>query len=85
MQRTNVDSIVMKLEKKEIINKPKNEELFFKLVKDSFTQKRKTLKNNLKSYDFNKVLEVLKKYNYDENVRAEALPIDVFIEISNNL
>ena len=44
-----------------------------------------TLKNNLKSYDFNKVLEVLKKYNYDENVRAEALPIDVFIEISNNL
>ena len=85
MPRLNVDSIVMKLEKKEIINKPKNEELFFKLVKDSFTQKRKTLKNNLKSYDFNKVLEVLKKYNYDENVRAEALPIDVFIEISNNL
>ena len=85
MPRPNVDSIVMKLEKKEIINKPKNEELFFKLVKDSFTQKRKTLKNNLKSYDFNKVLEVLKKYNYDENVRAEALPIDVFIEISNNL
>ena len=85
MPRPNVDSIVMKLEKKEIINKPKNEELFFKLVKDSVTQKRKTLKNNLKSYDFNKVLEVLKKYNYDENVRAEALPIDVFIEISNNL
>ena len=85
MPRPNVDSIVMKLEKKEIINKPKNEELFFKLVKDSFTQKRKTLKNNLKSYDFNKVLEVLKKYNYDENVRAESLPIDVFIEISNNL
>ena len=85
MPRPNVDSIVMKLEKKEIINKPKNEELFFKLVKDSFTHKRKTLKNNLKSYDFNKVLEVLKKYNYDENVRAEALPIDVFIEISNNL
>lgn len=83
--KPNVDSIVMKLEKKDMINKPINEELFFKLVRDSFVQKRKTLKNNLKSYDFNRVIPILNKYNFNENVRAEAIPIEVFIEISNEL
>ncbi len=83
--RPNVDSIVIKLEKKEIIDKPDNKELFFKLVRDSFAQKRKTLKNNLKNYDFNKILKVLELNGYNENVRGEALPIDMFIKISNEL
>ena len=83
--KPNVDSIVLKLEKKDILTKPINEEIFFKLIRDSFIQKRKTLKNNLKDYDFNKILEVLNKNNYKDNVRAEALPIEVFIEISDKL
>lgn len=83
--KPNVDSIVMKLDKKEIVNKPINEEVFFKLVRDSFVQKRKTLKNNLKNYDFDKILNVLIKNGFNENVRAEALPIDVFIEISKTI
>ena len=83
--RPNVDSIVIKLDKKVIINKPKNEELFFKLVKDSFVQKRKTLKNNLKNYDFDKVSSILKKHGLSEKVRAEEIPIDIFIEISDIL
>lgn len=83
--KPNVDSIVIKLDKKVIINKPKNEELFFKLVKDSFVQKRKTLKNNLKNYDFDKVSFILKKHGLSEKVRAEEIPIDIFIEISNIL
>lgn len=83
--KPNVDSIVLKLDKKEIINKPKDETVFFKLIRDSFVQKRKTLRNNLKNYDFDKVLEVLKKYGYSDNVRAEEIPASVFVDISNNI
>lgn len=81
----NVDSIVVEFTKNEnkyILN---NEDLFFKLVRDSFKQKRKTLKNNLKSYDLDKINEVLSKYNMDLSVRAEQLPIDIFVDIANNL
>lgn len=82
--KPNVDSIVVEFTKKEKIPL-KNEEVFFKLVKDSFRQKRKTLKNNLKEYDLKKIEQILKKHNLDLNVRAEAIPIELFIEISNNL
>jgi 16S rRNA (adenine1518-N6/adenine1519-N6)-dimethyltransferase len=79
----NVDSVVMCLEKKEKPTNLENEEIFFKLVKDSFTQKRKTLKNNLKGYDFEKISEILKNNGYEDNVRAEYLPIEMFVNISN--
>ena len=83
--KPDVDSMIISLTKKE--NKPvlKDEKLFFDIVRESFQFKRKTLKNNLKKYDFNKVFEVLQKHNIDENVRAEELPLEIFIEISNNL
>lgn len=82
--KPNVDSIVVMFTKhdKEYV---KDIELFYKLVKDSFVQKRKTLKNNLKGYDLDKVEMVLKKYGYDLRVRAENLSIKVFIDIANNL
>ena len=83
--KPNVDSIVVEFTKKENLYKLKNEKLFFNLVKDSFTQKRKTIKNNLKTYNLEKIEEVLKKYNFDLSVRAEQLPIEVFIDIANNL
>lgn len=82
--KPNVDSIVVSFTKKERISL-KDEKIFFKLIKDSFKQKRKTLKNNLKEYDLDKIQEVLNKYNLDLSVRAEALPIEIFIEIANNL
>lgn len=82
--KPNVDSIVIELKKKEKYN-ILNEDLFFKLIKDSFKQKRKTLKNNLKEYDLEKIENILKKYNLDLSVRAEAISIEIFIEISNNL
>ena len=66
-------------------NEVKNREIFFKLVRDSFTQKRKTLRNNLKAYDLDKISNVLAKYNFDLSVRAEQLPIEVFIDIANTL
>ena len=84
MPKPNVDSIVVEFRKKEKI-KLKNEQLFFKLVRDSFNQKRKNLKNNLKDYDLEKINKILNKYNFDLTVRAEQLDINIFIDIANNL
>jgi len=83
--KPNVDSIVVEFIKKENKFKLKDEKLFFNLVKTSFTKKKKTIKNNLKKYNLEKVEEVLKKYNFDLSVRAEQLPIEVFVDISNNI
>ena len=83
--KPNVDSIVISFESKKSKLYLKNEDVFFKLVRDSFKQKRKTLKNNLNDYDLVKVEQVLNKYNMDLSVRAEAIPIEVFVEIANNL
>ena len=83
--RPNVDSMVISLSKKKNNYQLKDKELFFKLVRDSFKFKRKTLRNNLKGYDLDKVSEVLDKYHLDLTVRAEDLPIEIFVDISNNL
>lgn len=83
--KPNVDSIVVSFTKKEHKIKIDNEKLFFKLVRDSFKQKRKTLKNNLKEYNLEKIEEVLKDHNLDLTVRAEALSIEMFAEIANKL
>lgn len=83
--KPNVDSVVVLFEKKDKKYDVVNEKLFFKLIRDSFKQKRKTLKNNLKDYDFNLIKEVLTQNNFSEDVRAEALPIEVFVKISNRL
>ena len=85
MPRPNVDSIVVEFKKINNNIKLKDKDVFFKLVRDSFVQKRKTLRNNLKNYDLNKIEEVLKKHNFDLSVRAEQLSIKIFAEISNNL
>jgi 16S rRNA (adenine1518-N6/adenine1519-N6)-dimethyltransferase len=82
--KPNVDSIVVEFDKK-TQKELKNKELFFKLVRDSFKQKRKNLRNNLKEYDLSKIEEVLQKYGFDLTARAEQLKIEIFEEISNNL
>ena len=58
---------------------------FYKLVRDSFRFKRKTIRNNLKDYDLSIIERVLNKYGYDLSVRAEQLDVDIFCEISNEL
>lgn len=83
--KPNVDSIVISLTRKKELLSLNNQEAFFKLVRDSFHFKRKTLRNNLKGYDLEKVESVLRQYNFDLSVRAEELPLEVFVEISNNL
>lgn len=85
MPKPNVDSIVVCFTKKVDKLKVNNEELFFKLIKDSFKQKRKNLRNNLKGYDLENISKTLSKYHLDLTVRAEALPLEIFVDIANNL
>ena len=80
-----VDSIVLKFEKYDYPNKPKNMQKFYDLIVDSFKYKRKNLRNNLKGYNLNSIEGILKKYNKDLTFRAEQLTIDEFIELSNNI
>lgn len=85
LPKPNVDSIVVCFQKRKEKLYVKDELLFFQLVKDAFRQKRKTLKNNLKDYNLEKIEFVLKQHQLDLSVRAEALSIELFVEIANQL
>jgi len=79
-----VDSVVVKLIKnKKII--ADSEEIFYKLIKDAFKQKRKNLKNNLVGYDLNLIEKELEKTNKSLRNRAEELTIEDFVNISNKI
>lgn len=85
LPKPNVDSIVVEFKKKENLLKLKDRELFFKLIRDSFSQKRKTIRNNLKGYNLEVVETVLNKYGYNLTVRAEQLPLEIFVNLANSL
>lgn len=85
LPKPNVDSIVVEFKKNKKNYNIKDEKLFFQLIHDSFQQKRKTIKNNLNKYDLKSVENVLEKYNFDLNSRAEQIPIYVFADISNEI
>lgn len=85
MPKPNIDSIVVEFVKKKSLLYVKDEEKFFKLVRDSFKQKRKTLKNNLKDYDLSKIEKVLSNYKMNSSVRAEQITIEIFADIANAL
>ncbi|CZR98950.1 Ribosomal RNA small subunit methyltransferase A [Clostridioides difficile] len=83
----NVDSTVIGLhvraEKKYDVH---NEELFFKTVKASFGQRRKTLLNSLGGLGFlnkDEIREILKEADIDEKRRGETLSIEEFAVLSN--
>ena len=81
----NVESAVVKFERKNEKSNLKNKEVFFKLINDSFKMKRKTLKNNLKGYEWDKIKNVLEENNLNENVRAEELSLKIFEQTANIL
>ena len=81
----NVDSAVIEMKKRLITKEVFDIGFFKKFVRDCFLHKRKNIKNNLKKYDLEVVSRVLNKYGFDLNVRAEALSLDIFIEIVNEL
>lgn len=83
-----VDSEVIKLQIRE---EPKvhveNEELFFKVIKASFMQRRKTLLNGLNNSgiikDKETLKEILQKLGLSVDIRGEKLTIEQFAELSN--
>ena len=81
----NVDSVIVSFTEKSNKKYLKNFLFFQKIVRDSFQYKRKTIKNNLRSYDLKIVSDVLSKYGYDLSVRAENLQLDVFVDLANEL
>ena len=86
----NVDSAVVKLDLyKEKKYDVKNEEFFFDFVRLCFTQRRKTLVNNLSSkYNKTDILEILNNLGISLTVRSEELDINDFISLAlkfNNL
>ena len=80
-----VDSVVVSFKEKKDRLKVYNFDYFEALIRDSFQYKRKTLRNNLREYDLEKVECILKKYDFDLNVRAECLSYEIFVELANAL
>ena len=64
-----------------------DERFFFRVVRASFGQRRKTLINSLVGAGFNReaVLEALQEANIDLNRRAETLSINEFAMLANNI
>lgn len=81
----NVDSVIISFSEKNDKLPLNDFDFFEKFVRDCFQYKRKNLKNNLKNYDLVKIAQVLNKYGLDLTVRAEALNVDVFVDIANEL
>ena len=65
-----------------------DEDKFFKLIKVSFMQRRKTFLNGVSNsglVEKQKLKEILKELNLQENIRGENLSIEQFAEISNKI
>lgn len=78
-----VDSTVLRLSRKETLCVDYDK--FDALVKDSFKFKRKTLNNNLKSYNRRELEIILNKHGYTLENRAEEIDLETFIDLTNNI
>lgn len=81
----NVDSAIIKLEKRKENIYVKDIKYFENFVKNAFLMKRKNLKNNLKKYDLKTIEKVLNDYSLSLDDRAEKVPIKAFVDIVNEL
>lgn len=73
-----VHSGVIRLKRKENYKLNCDEQLFFKVVKTAFNQRRKTLRNSLKSFNLSDKL----KANVIFGKRPEQLSVETFIELT---
>ncbi len=81
LPRPNVDSAVVRFVRRNILP-IEDPDRFFKLVKTSFTQRRKTLANNLKELgNQEKIQAAILKAGLSESVRAEALTLAEFVKL----
>lgn len=79
----NVTSAVVFFERKQSVNL--DAEKYFTFVKTCFSNKRKTLKNNLRNYNWEKIMKILRVHGFTESVRAEEIPSLVFQEIFRSI
>lgn len=88
MPSPKVDSIVIRLDRTEIPKvQVKDEKLFFRVVRDSFSMRRKTLWNGLKNIglDKEKLQCAFEKAGIDSKRRGETLSIEEFANLSNEI
>lgn len=80
-----VDSMVIKMNIKEPEVDLKDESLFFRVIRESFNMRRKTLTNSLKPIGLkgDKLKEALALAEIDEKRRGETLSIEEFAKLSN--
>ncbi len=77
-----IDSAIVRLVPRAFKLQAKNESCFSALVKQAFSQRRKTLRNTLKCIateaDFNAI-------DLDAGLRAEAVPVEKFVALANQV
>ena len=74
-----MSSVVQFVRKKEVVSLDIT--AFQSFLKQCFSKKRKTLRNNLRMLNWNKILPILQKYGFSGSVRAEELSYEVFVEL----
>lgn len=87
LPKPKVDSSVIRLNLKNQKMEVENKEIFFKVVRSAFNQRRKTIQNSLSSKELNiskeKIKEILTLCNIDPQKRAENLTAEDFAKISS--
>jgi 16S rRNA (adenine1518-N6/adenine1519-N6)-dimethyltransferase len=76
-----VESGVLRLRRKENLTLPCDEKMLFKVVKTAFQQRRKTLRNSLKSFDLSDKI----KEDTIFGLRPEQLSVSQFIALTQKL
>ena len=76
-----VKSGVLRLRRKENFHLPCDEKMFFTVVKTAFNQRRKTLRNSLKTYQLSDNL----KEDSIFDLRPEQLSVEQFIELTQKI
>ena len=85
----NVTSSIVKIDINKLYNVI-NEEMFFKVVKASFAQRRKKIINSIENSNMielskDKLQFVLQKNGVEDNTRAEEIDIETYVNISNDI
>lgn len=86
MPAPNVDSAVIRLTLREPLYLPKDEKLFFKVIRAAFSQRRKTVLNSISSslaLDKDSVRDILRKAEVEPTARAERLTVEDFGRIAD--
>ncbi|GAW87962.1 ribosomal RNA adenine demethylase [Flavobacterium psychrophilum] len=76
-----VKSGVLRLRRKKDYSLPCGEKLFFTVVKTAFQQRRKTLRNSLKTLNLSDILREDEVFN----LRPEQLDVQQFIELTKKI